>query len=565
MIGTGTGFCRIRSRFFIAGRLWPAGSRPLRQARVSDRRPLRVKQYECLVKEWLMGVEKPWQFLTFDKRKMTMSRIKYRGLLYLMGVSMILLVALQVVWLRTEYRSASEAFSRETNLLFRSSVRQLADSLFFSRFWVMGTEGAIARTDSLLQERTGLAGTRSMAIMIRSDSLPAGDTNLLIGSTPPGGGVSSRVHAPGSRSGFFDWQFRVDLPPDSVIMALLQRHFSESLWERHAGLTFKIEKGPSDWHRMWQPLQNTDSIQHAEPSPELPRLPARFSTSFVPLAPGLVYAAVFEGVNTRLYKGLLPQLGFSVFITGLILLSFLLIYRNLLAQQRLVAQKNDFIGNVTHELKTPVATVGVALEALQHFDVLKDPQKTREYLQMATQELHRLSMMTDKILKTSVLDLSTEIGSYGRPVDMADLAEKVLSSFSILAAHKSCHLALEKEGNTLVTGNEDHLEQVVYNLVDNAIKHGGSPNRVLVRVCGTPERVKLEVSDEGPGIPEVYRNRVFERFFRVPSGMVHNVKGHGLGLHYVAGVVKGHGGSIHLEGRQGGGARFVVKLPARNS
>lgn len=506
-----------------------------------------------------------------------MTRKKYKGFVGLMGVSVLLLITLQLLWLNTEYRSATDSFNRETNLLFRSSARHLSDSLFFSRFRISYTGDSVSlqtgmsefppewvrngRVATIATVRDSLPKTEISRIGLEADTFIPRDTVI------PGSHLMTMhinimgTHADSPfasmsrqfRGNFMDFRQMIDLPPDEVLAEILEAYYREALEETRHVQDFEIISRKVDWFRSGGVFGSQDASDSLS-----------FTTSFVPFGRSTAFAASFSGVRPMLVRQLFPQIGFSVLITTMILLSFILIYRNLISQQRLIDQKNDFIGNVTHELKTPVATVGVALEAMKHFDVLKDPQKTAEYLDMATQELNRLGMMTDKILKTSVLDYGTEIRMNKSPVNLEEVVKTVLSSFSILAEQKHCALRFEQQGSGMLQGNREHLTQMVYNLVDNALKYGTGSVEIFVGLSESGKEVLLEVSDQGPGIPEEYRDKVFDKFFRVPSGNVHNVKGYGLGLNYVSGVVRAHGGSIRVDSAAEKGARFLVRLPKGN-
>jgi two-component system, OmpR family, phosphate regulon sensor histidine kinase PhoR len=495
-----------------------------------------------------------------------MTRKKYRGFVGLMGVSVLLLITLQLLWLNTEYRSAADSFNRETNLLFRTSARHLSDSLFFSRFRISYTGDSVSLQAGMPEFPREWVHNRHLApIATVRDSMPKTEISRIdletdtAGVSPMSMHISVMGYHADSPIASMPRQFRgnlmdirqmIDLPADEELAEILEATYREALQENKHFQDFKIISKEVDWFRSGGVFGSRDASDSLS-----------FTTSFVPFGRSTAFAVSFSGVRPMLIRQLFPQIGFSVLITAMILLSFILIYRNLLSQQRLIDQKNDFIGNVTHELKTPVATVGVALEAMKHFDVLKDPQKTAEYLDMATQELTRLGMMTDKILKTSVLDYSKEIQMNKSPVNMEEVVKTVLSSFSILAEQKHCALRFEQQGSGMLQGNREHLTQMVYNLVDNALKYGTGSVEIFVGLSDNQKEVLLEVSDQGPGIPEAYRDKVFDKFFRVPSGNVHNVKGYGLGLNYVAGVVRAHGGSIRVDGAAEKGARFLVRLP----
>ncbi|HPI09016.1 MAG TPA: HAMP domain-containing sensor histidine kinase, partial [Saprospiraceae bacterium] len=224
--------------------------------------------------------------------------------------------------------------------------------------------------------------------------------------------------------------------------------------------------------------------------------------------------------------------------------------------------KNDFIRNMTHELKTPIATVSVAVEALQNFDALQNPQRTQEYLDIAGIELNRLSLLVDKVLRVSMFE-KQEPELRREPLDLKLLVQDILHSMRLqFEKHHAQVQFLPESGDYSVSGDRLHLSSVVYNLLDNALKYGSEHPVIRVGMSHRDGQLSLQVQDNGVGIPAAYQGRVFEKFFRVPTGDVHNVKGHGLGLSYVAGVVRLHGGSIGLESREKAGSTFTILLPA---
>ena len=436
---------------------------------------------------------------------------------------MLLLTVLQGLWLRSEYRSATNAFNRETNLLFRSTIHHLTDSLIYSRFKI------VADVDTL----TNPSHQTRMINIIVNDTLF--DSNLTQYK-------EDSIRRPS------DMRFLFHSYSEVFTADLLEEQYRKTLANNASHIPFTIlskelNRGPG-----------TERMRF-EPSDTIP-----FTTSFIPIG-RTAYAASFDKVHTVLIKKLLPQVGFSTFITLIILLSFIQVYNGLRSQQRLIEQKNDFIGNMTHELKTPVATVGVALEAMRSFDVLKDTDKAHQYLDMATHELNRLGMMTDKILQTSIYDYASEIRSNKSPVNLKLLIERVISSFNMLAERKHMSLLFEHGGDVIINGHEEHLTQMLYNLIDNAVKYAYPGPEIIVRLSDAGDHVLMWVIDHGEGIPEIHQKKIFEKFYRVPSGNVHTVKGYGLGLHYVKGVVESHGGKISLESQAGKGCSFQIKLP----
>ena len=276
---------------------------------------------------------------------------------------------------------------------------------------------------------------------------------------------------------------------------------------------------------------------------------------------GEKYGAVIDGYQKMVLKGMWPQVLFSLLLLLCVALAFLFIYQSLLRQSRLTELKNDFIRNMTHELKTPIATVSVAVEALQNFDALQNPERTQEYLDIAGIELNRLSLLVDKVLRVSMFE-KQEPELRREPLDLQLLVQDILHSMRL--QFEKCRAQVQfqpEQGQYQVSGDRLHLSSVVYNLLDNALKYSTEHPQISVQLSQHEGQLSLRVRDNGIGIPAAYQDRIFEKFFRVPTGDVHTVKGHGLGLSYVAGVVRLHGGSIGVESREQGGTTFTIFLP----
>jgi two-component system phosphate regulon sensor histidine kinase PhoR len=255
----------------------------------------------------------------------------------------------------------------------------------------------------------------------------------------------------------------------------------------------------------------------------------------------------------------LPAL-FSFFLVGITVLAFVLLYRNLLNQQRLGQMKNDLISNITHELKTPISTVGVAIEALKNFNAIQDPQRTKEYLDISQNELQRLGLLVDKVLKLSMFE-KKEIDLNFELFDLKDVVNEVVASLRLQIEKCNATVTVESEGDTSLKGDRLHLLSVVFNLLDNALKYSKDNATVGVALKADATNIVMQVSDNGIGVPAVYREKIFEKFFRVPAGDTHNAKGHGLGLSYSAQVLRQHHGSITVDSREGSGSTFTITLP----
>jgi signal transduction histidine kinase len=265
----------------------------------------------------------------------------------------------------------------------------------------------------------------------------------------------------------------------------------------------------------------------------------------------------------RLLLGLLPEFFFGFLLLGSTGFAFASAYRSLFEQEKQLRQKDALVANVAHELKTPIATVGVALEALNIFGADEDPARRREYLAIGQAELQRLDQMADRAIDSlQAGDLSQRL-----QLENTDLSEAVREAWRGLALRYQLDddcLQLSTHGDTQTMADPHYWHHLVYNLLDNACKYGGRPPIIDVAVSGQVNETVLTISDNGPGIPVYEREHIFERFYRIQRpGEGHAVKGHGLGLTFVRQVAKAHGGTVKVDNTADGGARFTVKIPGR--
>jgi len=287
-------------------------------------------------------------------------------------------------------------------------------------------------------------------------------------------------------------------------------------------------------------------------------------TDFSDVTVGFVHPVTYhlELGNTFPYlirKIMLPIL-FSIFLVGVTILSFVLLYKNLMKQRRLAELKNEFIGNITHELKTPIATVGVAIESLKNFNAMQDPQRTKEYLDISSDELQRLSLLVDKVLKLSMFE-KKEIDLQYETFDLRNIVDEVVASMRLQVEKIHAIVSIIQKGYTNLQADRLHLLSVVFNLLDNALKYSKEQPIIEIALEEGNDSIQLRVSDNGIGIATEYKDKIFEKFFRIPTGNTHNTKGYGLGLSYVAHVVQKHNGKIYVDSTVGKGTTVTISIP----
>ncbi|ACU60220.1 sensor histidine kinase [Chitinophaga pinensis] len=236
----------------------------------------------------------------------------------------------------------------------------------------------------------------------------------------------------------------------------------------------------------------------------------------------------------------------------------------LMRNQRLYAEARvAFTSNMTHELKTPIATVALALESITRYDLVQQPQKLEEYLSIGRQELQRLNLMIEKVLNLSReqdVDYPLNRVLYDVQTGLQDVVRSM--ELQLANAGAVCKLELSPEP-CFVYGDPVHLTNVCYNLIENAIKYAIAPLLLEISCAVVHDRVVVHFKDNGPGIDKIYHDKIFDRFFRVPvKGDIHDVKGSGLGLNYVRSIVTRLNGTITVKSEPGKGSDFMISLPA---
>ena len=251
---------------------------------------------------------------------------------------------------------------------------------------------------------------------------------------------------------------------------------------------------------------------------------------------------------------------FSLILLFLVTVSFIIIY-NFYRRERLLSESIvDFVNNVTHEFKTPLTNISLANSMLSKNEKVENDEKLSFYSSVIRTEQTKLNEKVEKLLKTdfALIDKSQT----SEEIDVSAAAEDIAETFRVQVEQKGGRISIEKDGRRFtVTGNTDLFFIALGNLVDNAVKYSGQPPEILVRLVSEDNRLVIVVEDNGPGIAREFRDKVFEKYFRVPAGNTHNVDGFGLGLYQVRGIIAGMKGSIRISNRKEGGLAVTIDLP----
>ncbi|MEO8416109.1 MAG: HAMP domain-containing sensor histidine kinase [Ginsengibacter sp.] len=481
----------------------------------------------------------------------------HEPLLISMFATILVIIGFQAYWLKDNYDRENRTMQIKTNVTFQATVQELQEA----KLKLPGFEGDTklqGKSRILVDEeinepgmKTGTQPRRQVITMVNAlrnkltDTLKTGDSihsNIIFR-------FDRGVHHDSlpltfqkftdSNNHIYKILYGVDSLQDSIKLPELKQLYSTALKKQHLDVPFTITKSAGDSRRSEQDLSDV-TVGFAHP---------------------VTYHLSVLNTSSYLWKKLMLPVLFSIFLVGVTVFSFVLLYRNLLRQQRLAEIKNEFISNMTHELKTPIATVSVAIEALKNFNAIRDPGKTKEYLDISGNELQRLSLLVDKVLKLSMFE-NKQIELNKEPIDVKELTQEVLDTLKPQFEKNGAVVHFNFKGdNYTIHADKLHITSVMYNLLDNTLKYTNNRPVITITLFAQQNSFTLKISDNGIGISPAYRNKIFDKFFRVPTGNQHIIKGYGLGLSYVSEIINRHGGSIGVESELGRGSTFTIQLP----
>jgi two-component system phosphate regulon sensor histidine kinase PhoR len=251
----------------------------------------------------------------------------------------------------------------------------------------------------------------------------------------------------------------------------------------------------------------------------------------------------------------------SLFFIFIIIVAFSSSLYQLVKQKKISEIKTDFINNMTHEFKTPIATINLALDSIKNPKILHDEEKVLRYIKMIRDENKRMHGQVENVLRISKLE-KNQIEINKDAIDLHDVIEDAISHVSLLTLDKQGTItrhfsAIQSEA----LANQFHMTNVLVNMLENALKYSQDAPKIDIYTESTNKNIIIKIKDEGIGMSKQAQKHVFDKFYREQKGNIHDVKGHGLGLAYVKEIIDNHQGTVFVESEKGKGSTFTVKLP----
>jgi two-component system, OmpR family, phosphate regulon sensor histidine kinase PhoR len=302
-------------------------------------------------------------------------------------------------------------------------------------------------------------------------------------------------------------------------------------------------------------LDSTNNLNHVYP------LQPAAGSNYENLAPEELLCVIVPNQKKIIWKEMFWFIVGAIFFTLIITTAFFITIRTLLKQKKLSEIKSDFINNMTHEFKTPLATISLAVDALKNDKVKGNEEKTNYFTNIIKEENKRMNKQVETILQAALLD-KQEVQLNLKKLHAHDLITGALNNIALQVEEKQgkleVHFNAEKD---LILADDVHFTNLINNLLDNAVKYAKDNLEIKLTTTTTGNQLKIKIEDNGIGMNKETVNRIFEKFYRAHTGNVHNVKGFGLGLSYVKTMVDAHHGTIKAESVLGKGSVFMVSMP----
>ena len=273
----------------------------------------------------------------------------------------------------------------------------------------------------------------------------------------------------------------------------------------------------------------------------------------------------FSDTDNYILKSLRLMLLGAIIFSFIIIVTFAGTIMIILRQKKISDIKTDFINNMTHEFKTPIATISLAIDAINNPKVVDDKEQIKYYSRIIKEENDRMNTHVEHVLQISLLD-KKDFHLDLHPVDMNDIILRAVDKIRLLVEKREGSVNLDLSAvNTIINGDENHLLNVMINLLDNANKYSPQKPEIIIATKNTGNMLVVSVTDNGIGMNKEHRTKIFDKFFRVTTGNIQNIKGFGLGLSYSKAIILAHNGTISLSSETGAGSTFEIVLPLQKN
>ena len=472
-----------------------------------------------------------------------MNKKNYKWVIYFIGITIGLTIAVQFYWNYKEYQQNKKNLVGKVQLSLDNAVEDYYANLTRSGFITMTSPDSInpnkidsifVKTKSRRELRKKIDST--LQFIAQKDS----NKVFFLGgwrSNNPNLVNPHRQRFPKNLDSIIS-KIVVSFSRDSLNLESLNNHLQTELKRNKIDVNYALKFDYYKW------IKN-DSFASRTISYNFNEFPKKHLTTvskshYLPQQTNL--ELLFTNETETLLKDSLVSIFLSLLLSASIILSILYLLKTIYKQKQLAEVKNDLISNITHEFKTPIATIATALEAMKNFNALNDKVKSQKYISIANNQVLKLNEMVEKILESATLN-QEDLVLEKEPVDLVELINTVIEKYKFINSNKTFKFSHNIDSKILNI-DKFHFENALGNIVDNSIKYGG--DLITIDLIHNENNVELNFSDSGNGISKAQKDKVFEQFYRIPTGNTHDVKGFGIGLFYTKNIIEKHDGSISI-------------------
>ncbi len=487
-----------------------------------------------------------------------MNQTKYKQILFFIGATVLLTIVMQIYWNNKEFNQNKNRLISDVQLSLDNAVESYFANLTRSGIIAIPSIDGIAGSDSkdTIYFKTRSRGAIRRVIDSTIQRLENGTNKPILikkgDDHHPYPFITKNDIFPKNIDSLISKVF-ISISRDTMNLERLNGYFSEELARRDLELTYGFK------YKYGRRFMN-DSLDPKEASYKLDQLSddtliTKANSHYLPQRSKL--EVHFNNDVGIILRNSLIGILLSLILSVAIILSIYYLLKTIYRQKQLSEVKNDLISNITHEFKTPIATISTALEAMKSFNALNDKEKSEKYIDVANTQVIKLNTMVEKILETSTLT-NEELVLKKESVGLNDLLEKLIAKKRVISPNTAFLFENNCE-DVSIHLDEFHFENAIGNIYNNAIKYGGP--KCWTNIYCDKSHVIIEIHDNGVGIPKTQKDKVFEQFYRIPSGNMHDVKGFGIGLYYSKKIIEKHSGTIFITYNEANQTVFKIELP----
>jgi len=487
-----------------------------------------------------------------------MNKRNYKYVVYFIAITVVTTIAVQLYWNYREYQINKQNLISKVQLSLDNSVEAYYANLTKSGIITYSSSDSInsnGKVDTIIVSTNSRRGFRKkIDSTLQNIARQEGEKPILMKRSWDGQYpfFTANNAFPQNIDSLIS-KVIVSISRDTLDLKKLDSYLIDELKRNKIDVTYglKYEYGNRNFHG--------DSVTKKSINYKLENFPKNHlktisNSTFLPHRSKL--ELLFTNETAILLKNSFISILLSLLLSISIIASLLYLLKTIYKQKQLAEIKNDLINNITHEFKTPIATIATAMEAMKNFNALEDKTKTENYISIADSQVQKLNIMVEKILETAALN-QEDLVLNRKPMNIGNCIEEIIEKYEIINPDKTFKFN-NSINETQLNLDKFHFENAVGNIIDNAVKYGGST--ISVELTSTNNKVLVLIKDNGNGIHKTQKDKVFEQFYRIPTGNTHNVKGFGIGLYYTKNIIEKHGGKVDIIYDKNNNTLFKIEL-----